>query len=217
MITEYATQDGYVLALGRIPRQHIDTFTSKYAPPEPPLKEVETWAGTERVPDLDDSAYVAAMDRYYIQLAKSHVELIAPAVELPAGVDIGELYELRKANLLQNDNNVVGFLLYMLSDDDMSNVVQIILYNSTVTERGIAEAAKRYNVLWMNKSVMAWHVPGTPGAYGAEFEARLAARYALMAWEDFCNLTGPEQSASVCFFRQANRLDYFQAKWTYKK
>jgi len=183
------------------------------------MKTVETWAGEEQVPDLDAPEYQQELGRYYRNLCKSQVELIAQAVTLPTSIDFGELDELLEGELIQIPVNSreVGFLLYVLDADDLAAIVQIIFYNSTVTERGIAEARARFGVKWMNKSIMAWGVPGTPGAYNLEFEARRAARYSLVTWHNFCSLTGSEQSAIVCFYRMDARLDYFQAEWRNRK
>jgi len=221
VITEWETLDGHILTLGRLDRREIDAFSADNAPPVPPTKTVETWAGDEQAPDLDEPKYQAALGRYYRNLGKSQVELIAPAITLPRGVDFGALYELAESGLVEfppgSNGSNVGYLLYVLDADDLETLVKIVFYNSTVTEKGIGDARARFGVKWMNESILAWGVPGTPGAYNLEFEARRAARYNLVPWCEFCDLTGPEQSALVCFYRMDARLEYFQAEWRNRK
>jgi len=98
------------------------------------------------------------------------------------------------------------------SDDDLAAVVELVMYQSTVTERGIAEAAQAFNVTWMEKPVLQWGISGSYGRHGAPFEARKAAQFSQYNWHDFCTLPGPEQSAIVAFYRLSTRLEWLMAQ-----
>jgi len=214
---EYVTSTGIKLQLGRIPRARIDRFVGMHQQPEPPTIAVETWADdTEDVPNYKDEGYQQELSRYYLDLGKQHVSLIADAVTLPDGVDFSEVDELQEIGL--GSGGVVDFLRYMLHDQDVQLVVGAVLYQSTVTDQGLAEASARYNVRWGKRKLDAFVIVGkSKGGYGAEFEARRAAQFGGIAWERFCEMDGPQQSDGVAFFRLSMTLDWLQSKEASRK
>ena len=213
---DYKTRGGHlVISVGRVPRQRIDRFAVELPAPEPPTKAVEVWGEIqEEVPDYGDPGYQAALGRYWFELGKRHVDLIAPAVTLPPSADFGELTELREIGLGVNDaGSVADFLRYVISDADLQAVVGLVLYQSTVTDRGLAEASARYNVTWDGRRLSALTTLGkSPGFYGPEFEARRAAQFVHREWEAFCELSGQEQSDIVAFYRLNASLAWLQSK-----
>lgn len=214
MNTEYVTETGVVLQIGRIPRQVIDRFVAEHPCPEPPMIAVETWAGDEEeVPNYEAPEYQQEMGQYWLELGKGHVVLIADAVTLPGNVDFSELAELMTFGLGSAGSPTGNFLRYMATDNDVQAIVGQVLYNSTVTDRAMLEASARYNVTWHSRQLSALTVFGkSPGRYGVEFEARRAAQFSRMGWGCFCKLDGPEQSAVVAFFRLSNSLAWLQSK-----
>ena len=168
----------------------------------------------EEIPILDDPAYRAEMMRYHLWLAKEQAAVISTAVEpLDEGrIDWTELFELESLGLEIVDAHT-GFLCYLLSDQDRATVTEQVLYQSTVTARGIAEAERAYAVKWLHKPVVAWRVPSVPAELSLEFEARQVARLYGYSWPQFCELTGPEQSAVVCHYRLSNKLAWLEAEY----
>ena len=212
---EYTTRGGYLLDIGRIPRQMIDQFIADRPMPEPPTKTVEVWGDIpEEIPDYDDPGYQKKLNRYWLELGKQHVALIADAVTLPENVDFGELAELYEIGLVTDKTgSVADFLRYVVCDDDAQEIASLVLYNSTVTDRGLWEASERYNVTWGGKRLTAFITLGkSAGMYGPEFEARRASQFSGKGWEAFCELPGMEQSAIVAFYRLNNSLAWLQAK-----
>lgn len=215
--TEHVTKRGVRLEIGRIPRQQIDDFTLRYVPPEPPVREVEAFGGiTEEMPILDDPAYLERLLAYYVRLGDEQIELIASAVRIVGPRSealLAELEDLRKLDLAEEDDWPAHLRFSVLADDEeMGTVVGLVFYNSTVTEKGIAEASRAMAVTWMGQPVEGWRMPGTPGRYGQLFEARRAARYSEYTWEGFCGSTGPEQSAAVAFYRLSTKLDWLTSQ-----
>lgn len=213
---EYTTSTGIKLQLGRIPRSRIDQVAGMRRPPEPPTVAVETWVDTEDVPNYDDPDYQRELTQYYLSLGKEHVKLIGDAVTLPDGVELGEMAELQEVGL--GSGSVADFLRYKLPDGDVQKIVAQVLYQSTVTDRGLAEASARYNVRWGKRKLDTFVVVGkSKGSYGAEFEARRAAKFNGTAWGRFCEMDGARQSDIVAFFRLSMTLDWLQSKEAARK
>jgi hypothetical protein len=214
MEAAYTTKDGVRLELGRIPRQDIDEFVRAHPLPEPPMQEIEAFGGvTEEVPMHDDQTYQRELREYYQRLGEEQIGLIAPAVQVLDGEPLAEMEELRALQIVEDDSHADVLRYVVLGDaEDLTEVVRRVFYNSTVTQQGIDEASAAFGVEWLGQPVGAWKVPSTPGKYGAAFEARKAARYSGYAWEAFCTLTGPEQSAVVAFYREDTRLEALMVK-----
>jgi len=212
---EYTTINGAILEVGAIPRQEIDKFLASHPEPEPPTREVETWGGfTEQVLVLDDTSYQADLAEYYWRAGYEQIDLIAPAITiLDAGENETEFDDLCVLGLADGDDKA-SLLQYVVlgSEEDMAAVTSLVFYNSTVTQKGIDEAAKSLGVTWMGQPVLSWHVPNTPGRYSALHEAMKVAKEYHYRWQEFCTLTGPEQSLLVAHYRLENRLQWLIAK-----
>jgi hypothetical protein len=198
-----------------VDRRLIDRLRLNREEPKPPVRIVEAWGDIEEeIPILDDPDYQAEMMTYHLWLAKEQATVIAGAVEpLDEGkIDWTELFELGNLGLEIPDPKV-GLLCYLLSDHDRANVVALVLYHSTVTARGVAEAERAFGVKWLHKPVVAWRVPSVPAELSLEFEARRVARLYGYSWPQFCELTGPEQSAVVCHHRISNKLAWLEAEY----
>lgn len=212
MQIEYTTLEGYRLQLGSVDRRRLDRIRLKRGEPDPPTRTVEIWGGEEEVPIYDDAGYQGDRVEYHLWLASEEAGVMADAITIlnEDTIDWSELGELDGLGLVI-PNEKVGFLLYLVNDNDKSNVIEQILYNSTVTVRGIAEAERTYAITWYDQSVYAWRIPGTPGRVGDLFEARQAAQFSHLSWGEFCDLSGPEQSAVWAFHRLSRRLEWLLA------
>jgi hypothetical protein len=206
---EYVTKGGIRLEVGRIPRQEIDRFIAARPPPEPPTKAVTVFGDVEEdVPVLDDAEYLAALSNYYIELGCDKAALIVEAVEVLGDVDFAaDLEELRSAGLVQGDGRV-DLLRYVVlgNTSDLEQVVALVFYNSTVTVQGIQEAAQAFNLMWNGQPVSPFLLSKGNALAASAFNDRLAARWANYNWEEFSALSGPEQSATVAFYRLNMRL-----------
>jgi len=205
--------------LGRIDRRLIDRLKIKRESPRPPTRTVEVWGGIEEeIPVLNDPTYQAERMQYHLWLSKQQASVIASAITIldEDEVDWKELTELADLGLVIPSPGV-GFLTYLLSEQDRANVVELVLYQSTVTARGIEEAEKAYGVIWQERPIAAWRVPGAPTEFSREFEARRVARAYGYNWPGFCRLTGPEQSAEVAHFRLSNKLAWLEADYGRKR
>lgn len=207
----YTTRGGVTLRVGRIPRQRIDQFIVEHPVPEIPTRQAEAFGGViEELPVLDDPAYLRELGGYYAQLGYDQVELIADAVEIEGEQAMEELEDMLRLGLLL-DNDKATLLHVVLADDtDMAEVVGSVFYQSIVTEKGIAEAAAMFGVMWRDRSILAWHLPKAHGLHNQIFEDRAAARFSGYGWMEFCELPGSEQSAAVAFYRVSKRLEWLQ-------
>ena len=215
MQAKYLTEQGYKLQLGSVDRRQIDRLKLGREEPTPPVRIVMAWGDIEEeIPILDDPVYQSAMMQYHLWLAKEQAVVIADVVKPfdNGAIDWQELFELKELGLEFVDANV-GLLCYLLSDQDRANVVALVLYHSTVTVRGISEAEQAYGVKWLDKPVAAWRVPSIPAEISLEFEARRVAKASGYSWPEFCQLTGPEQSAEVCHYRISNKLAWLEAEY----
>lgn len=205
----YRTRGGFDLEIGRLERQRIDRFILTNPPPEPPTVTLEAWGGIEEeVPDKDDPGYRKALNDWYCQFALEEAELVAKVVEITSGPVDEEREALESIGF---DVSPGAFLGHILSDPaDMSEVVELCFYQSTVTERGIKEAAIAFDVTWAGKPVLDYVLPSAPGSQGFIFEAQMAAWKSGYKWGEFCDLPGPEQSRVVAFHRIRRRFEWLR-------
>lgn len=207
----YTTETGVELRVGRIPRQSIDRFIAAHPPPEPPTVEVETWAGdTEEVLDHDAPEYQRAMTAYYTATGYAQLELIAGAIEI---VDAAapELADLRGLGIAPDKASLLRHVLVQ-SGADLETVTEAVFYNSTVTPRGIMEAADLFGVTWRGKPVNPFAGKKSNGKANGAFNHRQAAALSGYNWTAFCEMSGPEQSEIVCFRLLSARLDILQQR-----
>lgn len=221
-MTEYVVRSGpwrgTALCVGRVPRRAIDEFFAAHARPEPPRKlaadvGVEVWAdpGAEIV-DRRDAGYLAVLREWNAAFCAELFERICEVVEV-GEVDLerglGELSELREIGVDAGDVADVAAVLrhVVLEDEDADALVDLVLYNSTVTDRGLAEAAARYDVTWGDVRVRPFRrARGRAITASHEFNDRQAATWAGYRWEEFCALGGPEQSSVAAQHALAARL-----------
>lgn len=213
MMVEYTTEGGVRLRISRIPRQLIDEFVARKPAPEPPAREVKTWAGdTEQVLDHDDAEYLLERQAHQIAFGREMMGLLVQAVEMPtcAGRQ-AELDELQALGLA-GDNATYLCHKALRSDDDLNAVVELVFYLSTVTARGLLEAQREFGVTWRDKPLQVLGGPtGRAQANGA-FGDRQAAHWARWKWIDFRELPGPEQSRIVALYRLTNRLEVLASR-----
>jgi hypothetical protein len=208
-MSELTTSTGYKLKVRRIPRARIDAFLRARPEPEPPTREVEAFGGVvEEVPVLDDPEYVAALQAHRLEMGLAQLDLITDAVEIEGTGWEHELSELHELGLT-GDNPKVDVLRYVVlgNDADFARVVEEVLYNSTVTLRGLEEAAEWFAVTWLGQRVPVVSPPTGPGRASNLFGDRQAAKFSLLTWKTFCALSGPEQSAAVAFHRLSMKME----------
>jgi len=209
---QYTTANGIIFQIGRIDRRHIDRISANVKEPVPPVRVVSVWGDVEEeIPILDDPVYLARMMVYRCELSRRYSAIIAPAIETDAVPNRAEIDDLIAFGITVPDG-AMEQLLYTLPDADVDAIAEIVLYQSTVTVRGISEAESAYTVTWMDQPVSAWHVPSSPATYSAEFEARRAAAAQGYNWATFCELDGAEQSSVVCHWRIINKLNWLEVE-----
>lgn len=200
--------------MGAVPRERIDSFLANNPAPFPPSVDIEVWGGiTEQTPDWSNPEYIERVQRFNMTTERAQVEMIAPVVELiddtPDEIEISELEELNILSGQDSDylhNHVLGNL------SDLQAVAELVFYQSTVTQRGIDEAANRFAVYWQGKPVLAWSVPGVDGARSQLFEDWQVALYFSISWAAFAKMSGQAQSEKVAFYRIEKRIEWLQQK-----
>ena len=207
-MSEYVTTRGIRLEVGRLPRRAVDEFLAKHPMPEPPTRTVQAFGDIEEeVEDYDAPGYRSAILDYYVWLMRDQVSLIAPAIEVLDDVDLSEIKELQAIGLDIGDDAVDLLRYIVLADDEDKGVVaEIVLYNSTVTVRGLREAGDRFRVTWRGRPVDVLSPPRGPARAAQLFGDRQAALEAGYKWDEFCELPGPEQSEIAAFHRLSMRL-----------
>lgn len=213
MQVEYTTLERYRLLLDGVDRRRLDRIRLKRDEPIPPTRTVMVWGDVEEeIPVYDDPVYQSQQVEYHLWMAREEAAVFVDAITIlnEDTIDWSELTELGGLGLVI-PNEKIGFLLYLVNDHDKANIIEHVLYNSTVTLRGIREAEQAYDITWYGQSVYAWRIPGTPGQVGDLFEARQAARFSGLTWDEFCDLSGPEQSAVWAFHRLSRRLEWLMS------
>lgn len=220
MIDHIITQSGHRLAVGRIHRREIDRFAIKIPRPEPPTKTaaemgIEVFGGTEEeelLLDYNDPEYIKAAKAYNLSFWDDRLDHIAPALDLESDLtedDKAEIaaleeigYELDKVTLLR--------MVILKSELDAVTAVEAVKYNSTVTIYGIRKAVERYGVRWKDRPVPI-EIKDSALWTNNEFADRRSAQYCGYNWDEFCQLTGPEQSSLAAFHRLNLRLHNLRA------
>lgn len=222
MNTIYTTKAGVQLEIGRIPRFLIDQLLVNYPEPEAPTRTEEIWGGfTEEVPDRDDPDYRFRLQIWYATIINEQTAVILPAVRVMGGVetvDLSELEQLQQAGIL-SDVQTADLLQYevLKNNEDATAVTELVFYHSTVTQRGIDEATQAYRVTWFDQPVLAWKAPELPAQYTNLYRDRQSAQMAGYTWEQFCTMSGPEQSAIVAYHLISGRLEWLISKYRLKK
>lgn len=208
----YTTEAGIRLEIGRIPRQDIDNLLARHPMPEPPTRKVIVWGDVEEdEPVWLDPTYQAALTGYWLAFSREQLSIVAPAVTIVSG-EVVNLRELEEAGIVSSDPASQLRAGVLTATADLQAVIEWVFYYSTVTQRGIDEATAAFRVLWMDKPVLAWKVPGAPAEYAPLYRDRQVARSGGYSWERFCQLPGPEQSAEVAFHLIENRLHWLMSK-----
>lgn len=214
MPSSYTTAGGAQLLISRVHRAAIDKFVAAHPEPVPPSIMIEIWGGIEEEsPDYANSQYVHEIQQYRLAMGHDQLDLILPAIQVvfnPKPVD-SELLELLGVTVL---DDIADLRYNILSDDvDLENVVEEMLYLSTVTHQGMEEAQQAMAVKWMDKEVTAWKVPSIPVEYNPLFRDRKAAQACGYDWTSFCELTGPDQSENVAYYMLSQTLEFLSSKW----
>ena len=203
---EYITRDGLRIEVGRVNRRLLDAIA--IPEPQPPLRDVETWGElVERVPVYDDPGYKMQLFEYRLRLWREQLNVLSAGIALPDAPEIRQQLDGLAHVIGDVQHNRKGaFLRYCLSDADRAVIVEQILYQSTVTQRGITEACAFFAYKWRGKPLEAWHTSGSNGERGMlAVEWRAAIRSGL-TWERFSSLSGYEQSQHVAFWMLEDKL-----------
>jgi hypothetical protein len=201
---EYVTRAGIPISVGRVDRRLLDAIV--LPEPQPPVRQVETWGGvTESVPVYTDPAYERAMQGWHSRLWRESLDVIALALSftIPENNDLAALAAIGLARGTPAD-----YLRLSICAADQIALVAAVYYQSTVTQRGIAEAAQRFNYTWRDKPLEAWTIGYSYGKRGALAVDYRAAVRSGMTWPQFCALPGPEQSTCVAFWMLEDRLNW---------
>ena len=202
---ERGRYSGVRLDVGRIPRRQIDEFVARHPQPEPPEKlasdlGIEVWGDPDAVViDRNDPDYIRSAIKWRLLFGEQMGALVADAVSIPddiAGKATGELEELSGVgiNAPPTPSSILKFVV--ASDHDMAQIIDLSLYLSTVTVRGLKEAEREFGVRVRGRPVGVLSSKGEITA-SRSFVDRLSARWAGYTWTDFCELDGPEQSRIV--------------------
>ena len=209
----YKTHNSIELLLSRVNRRELDDVFVKFPQPLPPVKQRVIWGGIkEEYFDYKDGDYITAYNAWLIQISDVQLQVISEGITLLIDPLNHELYKEIKKTLHLTGNDKLNFLRYAaLNKKDFIEVTAIILYLSTVTQKGIDEAQGIFGVEWNKQPIDTWAVKKSRTRYSALFEHREAARFAFMNWDKFCKLSGQEQSMVVAHYRLHGRIEWLEA------
>jgi len=203
----YTTRAGVRLEVGRVDRRRLDEI---YIPePVPPTRTTESWGGVkEEIPDLNAPGYRVQLLDYHLRLARELLDVLAAGVTV-LDVDVAQqkVAALETVVGKQPDLNS-GFLRYGVTDAERAEIVELVLYQSTVTQRGMEEATARFAYKWRGKALQTWYIPLSHGERGRLAVEWRAAQRSGLTWSQFCDMSGQEQSQHVAFWMLEDRLSY---------
>ena len=205
-MVRYTTRDGITLEVGRVERRLLDAVA--LPPPTPPTRAVEAWGGiVEHVRNYDDPGYRRTLHRWRVTIWRAQLHILAAALTftLPESSRVA-LDALRAIGM--GDGTDADYLRFCVCEADQDALVELVLYHSTVTTRGVDEAAQRLGYTWRDKPVLTWAVGYTHGQRGQLGVDMRAAVRSHLSWLEFCDLPGPEQSALVAFWMLEERLNW---------
>jgi len=211
----YRTTTGVLLLLKQIPRRVIDNYAAAHQIPEPPTKMVQVFGGSvEHVPDTDNPAYQSDLALYYLNMADSELDVLAGGITVlePARWENDpRIEEIQSLGIPVK--TITDYLRYIaLTNEDMQAVAEKILYMSTVTRQGIEDAEARLKIEWGNAPLDRYRDPPSQLKASLLFTSREAAREYGYTWQQFCELTGPEQSAVVAQYQCSSKIQWLQSE-----
>lgn len=201
---------------GAVHRSLLDAYALHDPVPQPPQIEVKILGGvTELEDDFDDPEFQSAMFKYQLRLAVQEFDLLAQAVEIiePDPISTHPQYQ-DMMELGLDVSTKTGFLRYiaLAEQHDMVMVMGEVQYLSTVTMRGILEAQRMFNVSKRGVPLEQHRNPTGTVQVSAVYHARAAAIHGHYNWTEFCNLSGPEQSAIVAQYDIENKLQWLDSQ-----
>ena len=213
------TSAGFELTVIGISRKALDAFLLYRKRPVPPLKTVKAYKGfEEHIPDYDDAGYQEEYNAYVTAIAMDRFSLVIAAVTFDFNPfereEFKTLVDAGIVSITTEDQARSDFVQFVALSamTDIVLVMNEILYLSTVTERGIQEAGDAFDVTWLGKRIESWGVPGSKVKFTNHYEDRETACVYGLSWNEFCNLTGPEQSAFVAHNRIKNRIAWLMQR-----
>ena len=207
----YTTKQGIKLEVVKIHRSLIDEKSGMVVEPIPPTKEVEIFGGfVEEIPILDDEDYLNDLNDYYLLVYNNYKNILVDGVRIISGLE--EFPDLKELKKMMGNTHVYLYTVFA-DDDDTTKIIEKIFYLSTVTQKGIEQATRNFDVQFLNKPISAYKTPSIPALYSGLFRDRKASKDAGYKWDEFCALSGKEQSLIVAHYQLESTLDYIVQKW----
>lgn len=208
----FVTATGVALEIRGIARQQIDAYIAGNPAPEPPQVEVKVFGGAvELVDNPEDPAYAARLTTYHLEMAHKEFAMIAQAVTITSPTEWQADPRVTELAALGIDvTDVTEYLRYigLAEDGDLGRVVDEMLYLSTVTQRGLAEAELAFGIIYQGVALSQHPNPPSDMNSSALYQARLVATRMGYTWTEFCALPGPEQSAAVAQYQVGAKVQW---------
>lgn len=197
------TFNNIVFDVSRVSRTELDSIFTEPLP-IPPTKKVMIWGGVLEDSYLfDDPTYIEAMSNYNRIVYNKERELFYSAISYDKDVALSkvdrELYELTG-----------DMLVSLLSDEQILELFELVMYQSTVTMKGLEKASNMFNVRKYDTPVYGIKFPDSEVSYSAQFRDRLVAKDLGYTWTEFCLLDGQEQSNLVMVYVTNSILHYLE-------
>ena len=214
-MTIYKSSAGVTLEILRVPRSLIDAYARDNPTPEPPTIEVQVFGGVkEKMDDFKDPGYLAELTIYHLRMARLMFDLIVQAVNIinPDWRADSRIADMASLGIPIDSTHDYLRYIALAEQSDLTYVMEEALYLSTVTDRGIQEARQAFNIEWQGIPIDRQRNP--PGKLSASsvYQSRVAASSLGYIWEQFCKLSGPDQSAIVAQYQCALKIEYLASE-----
>ncbi len=193
-----------VFDIGRVARHKLDHLFIK-PKPLPPTRKVTIWGGVEEDEFVyDDPTYVDAIGKYRRSIYAEEQQLFNSAIMF----DYAKALTVVDLELLALTDNM---LVSLLSKDDINILYDEVMYNSTVTDRGLGNAFNMFNVRRYGEPIKQIKLPNNPVEYSIQFRDMSVAKELGYTWKEFSELSGQEQSDLVMYSTLSSLLTYLEA------
>lgn len=205
MITSLVRLNNVDFTVSRLDRRILDNvFSEKH--PIPPTKKIVVWGGMlEDAYVYDDPTYLKELREYNSLVYMNERGLFLSAISY----NQEDIFRIVDKELYSLTNDV---LASALSEDQINTLFNEVLYLSTVTMSGIAKAYNMFRVTRFEDEITSIAMPPSDVQYSHIYRDRLVAKAQGYRWNEFCELSGQEQSSEVAVSDIQGILSYLKEK-----
>ena len=171
--------------------------------PQPPTQMVDVWGGLEEAYMYDDPSYINKLRVYNSEFYTKRHNLFLEAIDF----DHDKIHSIMDKELYTLTNDV---LLASLSSTQIYELFNTVEYLSTVTDKGIRRAFNMFDATWHGTKVHTIKLKKADINYTNLYRDMSVAHHMGYTWNDFCSMTGQEQSNVIALNQIRATLEHLE-------